>query len=319
MIAEGEGLRILTGAVVPPNVEAIAMQEDCQLDSDRLIVGRLVRNGDNIRRQGEEYRAGDTQLRPGTLVTPIVAGLATAQGYATLRLGGAPRVAILATGNELRAPGEELEPGAVYASNVTTFVSALRALGLSAQARVISDDAVLIRSALEEAFETADLVITTGGVSVGDRDYVRDCARRVGVDEVFWRVAMKPGKPVFFGLRQGKPMLGLPGNAVAAIVAFHLFVRPALLRLMGAAEPDLATFPVRLGASIRKRAGRMEFVRVRLDIEERGFAARPVAEQGSHMLGGLASADALLHLAEERASFEEGEFVPASFLRWSLL
>lgn len=317
-LGEGECIQVLTGAVVPQNVEAIVMREDCRCCGRSLILERSVRNGDNIRQQGEEYRAGEMLLSAGTLVTPAVAGLATAQGYTTLCLGGAPRVTVLVTGNELRTPDEELGPGAVYASNVTTFVTTVRALGLQAQARLVPDDPALIRAALEEGFETADLVLTTGGVSVGDRDHVRDCSRSIGVEEAFWKVAMKPGKPVFFGLRRGKPMFALPGNPAAAAVTFHLFVRPALLRLMGAEKLDLPTFPVRLGTRLQKKVGRVEFVRVSLENQADGIVARPTAGQDSHMIRGLATADGLLHLPSQRERFEEGDLVPASLLRWSM-
>lgn len=318
-LGAGECVRILTGALVPAGVEAIVMQEDCRLEGERVFASRSAQRGDHVRRQGEEYRAGATLLPPGTLVTPSVIGLATAQGEAWLRVGGAPTVAILATGNELRQPGEALGSGGVYASNVSTLHAAVQAMGLRAETRVLRDDPCALRDALASAFETADLVLTTGGVSVGDRDHVRDCARELGVEEAFWKVAMKPGKPVFFGTRAGKPMLGLPGNPVAATVAFELFARPALLRLMGAAEVGPPTFPARLAAPLRKRIGITEFVRVRLRIEADGVVATPTSGQGSHMIGGMAAAEGLLHLPEERDAFGAGEILPASFLKWSLL
>ncbi|CAN5461405.1 molybdopterin molybdotransferase MoeA [soil metagenome] len=316
---QGRCIRVLTGAAVLPDVEGIALQEDCRLEGDSVFVERSVRKGDHIRRQGEEYLKGELLLGQGTLVTPSVVGLAAAQGSTWLEVGTAPRVEILCTGKELVAPGAPLGQSTLYASNAATLLAATRALGLAAEAKLLPDDPWVIKSAMEAAFEKADLVITTGGVSVGDRDYVRNCAIDLGTEEVFWRVAMKPGKPVFFGLRKGKPLLGLPGNPVAAMVAFQVFVRPTILRLMGAANPSVPVFPVRLCTPLRKRAGRTEFVRVRFEGRAEGLCALPTKGQGSHMIGGTALAEGLLHLPPEVEQLAEGETAQASFLRWGLL
>ena len=317
-VGAGECVRILTGAVVPVGVAAIAMQENCRSEGDLVYIQGTVERGGNIRRRGEEYLAGATLMPRGSLVTPPVAGLATAQGHSLVKVGKAPRVAIVTTGNELRMPGEALGPGMVYASNALTLLGAVRALGLDADVAVTRDEPQDIATSITEAFESADLVLTTGGVSVGDRDRVRECALAVGVEELFWKVAMKPGKPVFFGVRNGKSMFGLPGNPVAATVAYHVFVRPAILRLMGAADVGTATFPVRLDRSLRKRRGRTEFVRACLQFDEGGVLAVPTAAQGSHMITGIATAEALLHLAEDREAYEEGEGCQASLLKWGV-
>lgn len=318
-VGVGECVQILTGAVVPEGVDTIAMQEDCRREGDIVFIERPIKQRDNIRCQGEEYRAGTTLLSAGSLVTPPVIGLAVAQGHSSLNVGKSPRIAILTTGSELKMPDETLDPGMVYASNASTLLSAIRALGLDGEAAVLPDNPECLTAALSKAFETADLVLTTGGVSVGDRDYVRECALALGVEELFWKVAMKPGKPVFFGLREGKPMFGLPGNPVAAMVAFQVFVRPAILRLMGASDAEWKTVPVRLASSLRKSIGRTEFVRAQLDFSEGTIIAVPTAGQGSHMIAGMAHAEALLHLSAEREAYEEGEILPASLLKWGLL
>ncbi len=315
----GEAVQILTGAVVPREVVAIAMQEDCRRDGDELFIECPLQGGVHIRKRGEEYRSGDLLVPPGRLITPAVAGLATSQGCTSLLVGRAPKVAILCTGNELRHPGQELPTGAVFASSLTTLLTATRALGLDAYGILLPDDPATLTASLRHAFEHADLVLTTGGVSVGDRDYVRECADAIGVEEIFWKVAIKPGKPAFFGLRHGKLMFGLPGNPVATMVVFQLLVRPAILRLMGASEPQPPTLIVKLGEPISKRPGRAEFVRVRLEFGHGGVVARPTHGQDSYMIGGVASADALLHLPAERESFETGECAEAFLLKWTLL
>lgn len=318
-IGDGECVRILTGAVVPEDVDGIAMQEGCRLEGQRVFFEEKVRKGDHVRRRGEEYRAGTLLMPSGSLVTPAIVGLAVAQGRAFLDVRKAPRIIVLTTGNELRLPGEALDPGAVYASNASALVAAIRALGLEGGMSVVGDDPESVRSALSMAFENADLVVTTGGVSVGDRDCVRDCALALGVEEVFWKVAMKPGKPVFFGVREGKPVFGLPGNPVAAMVAFHVLVRPAILRLMGSSIPESSSVSVRLTSPLHKRSGRTEFVRACLEFRDGTILATPTFGQGSHMMGSMARAEALLHLSGEKEGYDEGEIVQASLLKWGLL
>lgn len=318
-IGLGECVRLLTGAVVPPGVEAVAMQEDCRVEGETVLVVRAIRAGSNVRWRGEEHRAGEILLPAQTLVTPAVAGYAAAQGLQALSVGAAPRVMVVSTGNELLRPGEEPRDGMIYASNATTLLAALRALGLPAGAAVVGDDRAKIRETLSQALESADLVVTTGGVSVGDCDFVRECVLDVGVRETFWKVAMKPGKPVFFGHKGERPFFGLPGSPVAAMVVFQTLVRPAILSMMGAGRTDAEEFPAVLAEPLRKRPGRTEFVRVRFERREGAVYAVPTRGQGSHMISGMATADGLVRLPREGVEFDAGESVSASTLRWGLV
>jgi molybdopterin molybdotransferase len=315
----GQAVRILTGAPVPPGVEAVVMQEDCVRDGNTLTVSESVRPGANIRRRGEEYRVGDELLPAGTLVTPAVLGLAAGSGLWSLRVHRRPSVGLVTTGNELAAPGSELGAAEIYESNSAGLGAAMQCLGASVEALSVGDDPVATRAVLKDALDAADLVVTTGGVSVGDHDVVKESLESLGVERVFWRIAMKPGKPVFFGVRDQTLVFGLPGNPVSALVTFHLLVRPAILASMGIGVDSQPQLRALLTEPLAKSAGRAEFVRGRMAYSERGPTITPTKGRGSHMVGGIASADALIHLSTDACDLKAGDWVPVSPLRWSHL
>jgi molybdopterin molybdotransferase len=312
----GQAVRILTGAPVPPGTESVVMQEDVEVDSGRLCVNAPIKPGSHIRRRGEEYRAGDFLLKSGIAVSPAVVANLASNGLDHVAVGRAPRVAILATGDELVRPGQPLGKGQIYNSNAPSLSAAARLLGCSVRHFGIQrDDLESTASVLQEALEASDVVVTTGGVSVGDRDLVRPALATLGVEEVFWKVAIKPGKPVVFGTSGSKMVFGLPGNPVSALVTFFLFVRPALMRLMGAVEPSDERFTAELACDLRKQPGRTEFVRAKRD----GQKVVPTEGQGSHMLGGLVQADCLIYLASELTKANAGDTVEAILLNWGVL
>ncbi len=287
-LAQGEAVRISTGAVMPAGAEAVAPIEVVDDQGSEVVLRDELTAGRNVRLAGEDLRAGDTVLAPGRQLGPAELGIAVAAGRAELICLPRPKVAVIATGDELREPGAELETGELHDSNLTT----LRALATEAGAEVVlarhvGDDAAATATAFAEALELADVVICSGGVSVGPHDHVKGALLGLGVEQHFWRVALRPGRPTWFGSRGGRLVFGLPGNPVSAIVTFLLFAAPALRALQG--RPPQPSATAELGEPIARHPDRDECVRVRLE-DGAAFATGP---QGSHILSSIALADAL--------------------------
>ena len=311
-LGSGEAVRIFTGAPIPVGADAVAMQEDVRREGDVAWFDVPVSTGGSIRRQGEEIARGTTFDLRGKVATPPLVGLVASFGLTEVEVYRRPKVIVVGTGSELVPPGGALEPGQVYASNPPALATALRAMGLrDVETRLVGDEEDATNAALDRALKDADVLIAVGGVSVGERDLVRPTLARLGVEEVLWRIAMKPGKPFFMGRRGTKRVFGLPGNPVSALVTFALLVRPAIRRILGMADAEEET-TARLGAEIRRDDLRYEFVRATL----RDGIATPVSAQGSHMQTGLAFADALIHVPGGVAAREEGEAVTVTPLTW---
>jgi len=286
----GEAIGISTGAVLPEGADAVVPVELTDGGGAEVRVER-VGPGENVRPRGGDVRAGETIVGAGMPLGPARVGALAAAGVATVACGSRPRVAILPTGTELRAAGEPLGPGEIYESNgVMLAAQVRRAGGLPELLGVVDDDEEATRAALERGL-AADVLVTSGGVSVGPHDLVRQLLAELGAVEVFWRVAVKPGKPVAFATRGPVLVFGLPGNPVSSLVDFELFVRPALEALQGARSPAPRYLPGRLAAPVRRSPGRDQLVRARLGDD--GLLA-PVAGQGSHMIGRAVAADALV-------------------------
>ena len=292
-LARGAAAVISTGAVVPDDADAVVPIERTSLEGSTVTV-EGVAAGAHVRPRGGDAHAGDLVVEGGTRLGPPQIGALAAAGAATVTCARRPRVALLATGTELRAPGTELRPGEIYESN--TVLLAAQAVTAGATADVldsVEDDPDATREALKRAL-AADVVITSGGVSVGAHDLVRAALADLGAEEVFWRVAVRPGKPVAFSARGRTLVFGLPGNPVSALVGFELFVRPALLALQGAREPGPRYLPARLAAAVRQNADRDELLRARLRMDADGALVHPLGGQESHMIVRAASADALV-------------------------
>jgi molybdopterin molybdotransferase len=292
-LARGAAAVISTGAVVPDGADAVVPIERTSLEGSTVTV-EGVATGAHVRPRGGDAHAGDLVVEGGTRLGPPQIGALAAAGVATVTCARRPRIALLATGTELRAPGTELRPGEIYESN--TVLLAAQAVTAGATADVldsVEDDPDATREALKRAL-AADVVITSGGVSVGPHDLVRAALADLGAEEVFWRVAVRPGKPVAFSVRGRTLVFGLPGNPVSALVGFELFVRPALLALQGAREPGPLYLPARLAAAVRQNADRDELLRARLRMDADGALVQPLGGQESHMIVRAASADALV-------------------------
>jgi molybdopterin molybdotransferase len=316
-VGEGEAVKIFTGGVIPEGADAVVMVENTSGWGEDFELKKAASPGQNVRRSGEDVRGGDVILRRGTEIGPPEIALAATQGYGGLPVYRRPKVVVLSTGTELVDPGSrDLERGEIYDSNSFAVISQAREIG--AEARRISaasDEADVIRDAVKEALETADVVVTSGGVSVGEKDLVKGTMLELGVEQVFWGVKFKPGKPLFFGVQGDVRLFGLPGNPVSAMVCFELFVRPALMKMMGREDRGRPRVEVYFEEDVKNQFGRMHAMRVSLERTEKGWLARSVGAQGSGLVSSLTKADALALIGPETGGVRAGEPVEAIVLR----
>ena len=291
----GAAAGIATGGTVPEGADAVVPVEVVEDHGERLTVPVAAEVGQHIRPRGGDVRAGGVVVEPGSTLGPVQIGALAASGVATLACSRRPQVAVLATGDELRSPGEELAPGQIYESNRRMLAAAIVAVAEVDVLPVAADDPESHRAAIERGLE-ADVLVTSGGVSMGPHDLVRRVSAELGVEEVFWGVAIKPGKPLAFGVRGATLVFGLPGNPVSSLVGALLFVRPALLARQGHSRPEPSYLSGRLTAPIPRNRHRDEFVRARRLDSPDGARLEAVSGQESHMIVRAASADALVHV-----------------------
>jgi molybdopterin molybdotransferase len=287
-VDEGEAIRISTGGAMPAGADAVLQIERVSVNGESVTLDDDVEPGRNVRPSGDDLRAGDTILRAGTRLGAAELGLAVACGRATVFCARVPQVVVLATGDELVAPGAPLAPGQLHETNGLTLAALVTQSGAHVAATaVVRDTEAQTRDAIAGALERADVIVLSGGVSVGPHDHVKPALEALGVHEVFWRVALRPGRPTWFGTHGETLVFGLPGNPVSAMVTFLLFARPALAALQGAPyEPERDA--ARLAVALPRHPDRDECVRVTL----RGGVATPTGPQGSHQLRSMLSADA---------------------------
>jgi molybdopterin molybdotransferase len=288
----GECVRLFTGAPLPRGADAVVMQEDTQVAGEDILILDAVQARENVRFQGEDVVAGATLAEAGAEITPGLMGLLGAAGVASVSVGRRPIVGLVTTGSELRTAGEVLAPGQIYESNRAMLAVLLeRAGGVPRVFPLVHDTLADTRAALAQAFQTCDIVVTSGGVSVGEMDFVKAAFESLGGTMQFWKVAIRPGKPFVFGPLGDKFLFGLPGNPVSAFVTCLLLVRPALRRWQGAATISLPTIPAVLGETIGNASDRRHFVRVHWTPEGKVFSA---GKQASHLLSSLARSEGLL-------------------------
>lgn len=316
-VGAGEALRIMTGAPMPAGADAVVMVEYTRTregDSD-VELTRPVAEGENLRRAGEDVSPGQRVIEAGTLLNPAHIGLAAALGHAELTVGARPTVAIISTGDELVEPGTPLGPGQIRNSNAFSIAAQVsEAGGAPLRMGIARDTEDDVRAKVTEALERADVVVTTGGVSVGDYDVVKAVLESMG-DMVFWKVAMKPGKPLAFGVLEGKPVFGVPGNPATSLVIFETFIRPALLKMQGRTRLLRPQVEAVLDVPLKKKGDRAHLIRGVVRFEPDGAHAGPAGPQGSAVLTTMARANALLVLERERTAYEAGERVTAILLR----
>lgn len=310
-VRRGECVQIMTGAAMPAGTDTVVMQEDCLRSGDDLRVAAGQRRGRNVRRAGEDMARGSTVLEAGVRLLPAHIGVLASLGLAEIRVRRPLRVAFLATGDELRAVGQPLADGQIYDSNRYTVHAMLRRLGIATvDLGVVEDRPPALREAFADAAHEADAVVTTGGVSVGEADFVRALLDELG-QVAFWKIAMKPGRPFAFGRLGEALFFGLPGNPVAAMVAFYQFVQPALLRLGGETRPPPPTaFRVPCRNRLRKQPGRTEYVRALLEADRHGaLGVRTPGPQGSGILTSMALSNCFIVLPHDAGPVEAGELV----------
>jgi molybdopterin molybdotransferase len=291
-LSPGECARLFTGAPLPRGADAVVMQEDTLIESDQVLILDAVKPRENVRFQGEDVRRGEMLVEAGEVLSPGRISLLAATGVAEIPVGRRPMVGLLATGTELREAGQPLSPGQIYESNRAMLAPLIAQAGGEPKVYPLVLDALeTTRAALQTAFHGCDLLITSGGVSVGEMDFVKTAFESLGGELQFWKVAIRPGKPFVFGRVGNKFLFGLPGNPVSAFVTFLLLVRPALRHWQGAREVSLPTQPGSLGEPITNPGDRRHFMRVRVDAAGTVFSA---GKQASHVLASLAKADGLL-------------------------
>jgi molybdopterin molybdotransferase len=312
-----ETVRIFTGGVMPANADTVVIQERASERDGRVRIaaGAVSRAGQNRRLAGEDIKRGEVVLRRGQPIRPAELGMIASLGINEVSVYRRLRVAFFSTGDELRSIGTTLGPGEIYDSNRYTLYGMLTRLGCDSLDMGVVPD---VPAALEEAFATAaanaDVVITSGGVSVGEADYVKALLDKLG-EVLFWKIAMKPGRPLAYGKIGGAHFFGLPGNPVAVMVTFYQFVREALLVLQGRREIEPApTFKATLAAPVRKMAGRTEFQRGILARRDNGFEVRPTGEQGSGILSSMSQANCFIVLAADIANLPAGAMVDVQLL-----
>ncbi len=307
-VKKGEAVRIMTGAPVPDGATAVIMVERTKEgpDSTALILAE-AKEGDNIRRQGEDFKAGEVVIRAGSLVRPAEISMLATTGSPFVAVHKRPRVAVLSTGDELTDINETPAKGRISNSNGYALAALVAACGAEpVQLGIARDNKESLREKLTLAMKS-DCIISSGGVSVGD--YVKDVLNEMGSSMIFWKVAMKPGKPLAFGVIGGRPAFGLPGNPISSMVAFEQFVRPALLRMSGRKDIFSATFAARLTKEIKVKPGRMTFIRAELATGPEGFIVTPLDGQGSGMISTMVRANSFVIVPMGSTGFKKGELV----------
>jgi molybdopterin molybdotransferase len=300
-IKAGECIRIMTGAVLPDECDTIVMQEHAEVhDNDTVTVHSQPPLGQHVRYRGEDIKQGDVVLSAGRRLVPSDLGLIASLGIAEVNVTRRLRVAFFSTGDELKSIGEQLEAGQIYDSNRYTLFGMLKRLNIDVlDMGVVADDRDTLRQTLIDASQQADVIITSGGVSVGDADYIKELLAELGQVD-FWKIAMRPGRPLAFGQINRTLFFGLPGNPVSVMVTFYQFVTPALKKLMGETQTDAATLQVICTDTIRKRPGRFEYQRGILYTDENGLTkVKTTGGQGSGILSSMSQANCFILLDEQ--------------------
>ena len=318
-IGKGEAAKIMTGAPLVNGADAVVMVEDTEEQGNKVRVKKLVKKGEHVRLQGEEIKKDQIGLKKGTPLNPASVGFLASMGRQKVRVYGKPRISILMTGNELIFPGQELKNGQIWESNSFVLTAALREVGINPivleNAR---DDFQDTKERIQAGMDTSDVLLVTGGISVGDYDFVQEAVLGLGVKKIFWRVAVKPGKPTFFGIKGKKLIFGLPGNPASVLVTYLAYVRPAVLKMMGHRRVYLREVEAILEEELKKKPGRANFLRGVYREHNGRIHVKTTGLQNSYMLESFAKANCLIILEKERDVFCSGEKVKIQILPWDV-
>lgn len=314
-INSGQAIRIMTGAVMPKGSDSVVMVEDTQR---RGMAGakifKTVSLQDNVRRRGEDIKKGEMVIAKGTRLNPAHIGLLASLGTAKVLVVRKPKIAILATGDEVVDVGKKLEPGKLRSSNTYTLYSQiLKCQGIPKNLGIAKDNPDMLEARIKAGLD-CDMILTSGGVSVGDYDLVKFILAKMGTNIRFWKVAMRPGKPLVFGLVKGIPIFGLPGNPVSSMISFEVFVKPAILKMEGANGLDAKNVDAVLEENITKKKGLRYFIRAVTRWEDGIYLTRTTGPQGSGILKSMALANSLIVLPEDEEKIEKGGRVTVRFL-----
>ena len=309
-VKPGDCVRIMTGAVVPEGADTVIMQEHAEVDGDNIKIGNEHKKGQNVRHPGDDFSTGDIIIKAGERLTPSKLGLLASVGVTQFKVVRTSVVAFFSTGDELKGVGETLKPGDIYDSNRYILFGMLQKMGVQCiDMGVIPDIKEQIESTLKEAASCADVVITSGGASVGEADYIKQILDEIG-EVNFWKIAMKPGKPLAFGKITDTLFFGLPGNPVSAMATFYQFVQPTLRLLEGENYHEAFTLKAKCLSKLKKQPGRKDFQRGILKSDENGeLVVDTTGIQGSHMLSSMAKANCFIVLAREDGNIEPGTMV----------
>ncbi|OGP96348.1 MAG: hypothetical protein A2157_14880 [Deltaproteobacteria bacterium RBG_16_47_11] len=314
MIQRGQAIRIMTGAPIPGGADAVIPVEDTERGDGFALIFNSVPPGENIRKAGEDVKKGDRIISAGDLVRPAEIGMMASVGRSFVSVYQRPLVAILCTGEELVDVDGTLDEGKIISSNSYTLAAQVKDCGaIPVQIGIAKDQKEDIENKLQQGLR-ADVIISSAGISVGDYDFVKDVLKNMGMEMVFWRVAMQPGKPFAFGTIRGKPVFGLPGNPVSSMVSFEQFVRPSLLKMMGHHQLFRPVIEAILKEEIRKKAGRRQFVRASVSLKENQYVVTTTGEQGSGILKSMVKANGLIMIPEDSEIVRAGEKVKVQLL-----
>ncbi len=308
-VSRGEAIRIMTGAPIPQGCDTVVKVEDTGAEGDRVKIFNVPVRGEHIRRAGEDVVQGSLVLARGSMLHPAAVGMLSSLKRSVVSVFQRPRVAVISTGDELIDIDGELAPGKIVGSNTYSLASLVKDAGAQPMVLGIARDNPESLRAIFRAALTADMIISSGGVSVGDYDLVKDILRELGAEMKFWKVNMRPGQPLAFGVIQGKPTFGLPGNPVSCMISFEQFVRPAIRKASGHVRLFRPLIEARLKERLVKKEGKKYFLRCAISVEDGGYAVTTTGGQGSGILLSMVKADGLIILPETQSEFAAGTMV----------
>lgn len=314
-ITGGKTAKIMTGAVLPEGADSVVMVEETESADGRVKIFSSVAKDENIRLAGEDVKKDSLVLKKGTYIKPAVVGMLASLGFSKVKAVRKPKVAVIATGDELIEPGERLTPGKIRNSNSYSISAQVLQLGAEPlNLGIARDNPEYIEKKIREGLLKSDILITSAGVSVGEYDFVKDVMKKIGVEPVFWRIAMRPGKPLSFGIYEKKPVFGLPGNPTSSMISFDQFVRPAILKMAGFSDFKRRYVMAVLKEDIKKRKDLRHFIRVILSEEKGEWTAATTGPQGSGILTSMVLANGLLILPEELEIARAGTKLPVQLI-----